>query len=502
MTLLIRNVQILGSERKLPDRFDVFVNGDKIAAIGRFPGKSADEIIEGQEMFLAPGFIDVDTESDHYLSVFSNPSQEDFIKQGVTSIIGGMCGASLAPLLYGSLEALEEWTRIAEVNVDWHTMDEFSKVLEKIPRGVNFATLVGHTTIRQAIIGRKPRDLTKNELKVFVEILNRALEEGGWGLSTGLGYAQSRDVPYAEISALATIVKKVDGVYATHLRSETIALKEAVDETLRLVREVGVKTLISHFMPTYGYEDAYKNVLDRIHNLPNADDVQYSVYPFSTRILKLYTFLPAWAQKENLDVMNMSLQDEWLRSKILKELPAVDPKHFVVAQAPGNEALVGYTLFDLKKMFSLKSFGEALMKLMLTTKLQAIIFYENVNFDLVREALKSRHSLVASNAASFKLNPRRKILKPERATSTFTKFLSMVQNDNLMSIDEAIKKITFEPARKFNLINRGLIKEGYFADLVVFKGDQVNFVVVNGRLAVKNGEFTGVLNGRFLRFKA
>ena len=103
MTLLIRNVQILGSDQKLPDRLDVFVSGEKIAAIGRFPGKKADEIIEGAGCYLSPGFIDIDTESDHYLSLFSHPSQDDFLKQGVTTIVGGLCGASLAPLIYGNL---------------------------------------------------------------------------------------------------------------------------------------------------------------------------------------------------------------------------------------------------------------------------------------------------------------------------------------------------------------------------------------------------------------
>ncbi len=252
MTLLIRNVQILGSDQKLPDKLDVFVSGEKIAAIGRFPGKKADEIVEGQGMYLAPGFIDVDTESDHYLSIFTNPSQDDFLKQGVTTIIGGLCGASLAPLLYGSLDALEEWTRVAQVNVDWHSTEEFLRVLEKFPLGVNFGTLVGHSTLKQAIIGQKPRDLTKNELKVLGNVLERSIKEGSFGFSTGLGYTLGRETPYAEISFLAAIVKRLGGVYATHLRSEGGAIKESIDENFRLARELGVKILISHLMPMQG----------------------------------------------------------------------------------------------------------------------------------------------------------------------------------------------------------------------------------------------------------
>ena len=122
MTLLIRNVQILGGARDFPEPMDVFVSGDKISAIGHFPNKKADEVLDGQGAYLSPGFIDVNTDSDHYLTLFDHPSQDDFLKQGVTTIFGGMCGSSLAPLLYGSLESMRKWGGSEEkVNVNWHT---------------------------------------------------------------------------------------------------------------------------------------------------------------------------------------------------------------------------------------------------------------------------------------------------------------------------------------------------------------------------------------------
>src|SRR3989344_3650682 len=138
MTLLIKNVQILGGSpsQVLPGKIsegkekfsgtkDVFITGDKISAIGDFSNKKADEVIDGQGAYLSPGFIDVNTDSDHYLSLFDYPEQEDFLRQGVTRIIGGMCGSSLAPLLYGSLESVRKWGDVSKANVDWHTMQEF-----------------------------------------------------------------------------------------------------------------------------------------------------------------------------------------------------------------------------------------------------------------------------------------------------------------------------------------------------------------------------------------
>ena len=155
MTLLIKNVQIVGGAGNNANgaTTDVFVSDNKISAIGSFPNKKADMVLDGQGAYLSPGFIDSNTGSDHYLTLFDNPNQEDFIKQGVTTIMGGMCGASLAPLLYGSLEALQKWGDPNRTNVSWHTMGEFLKVMDKHPTSVNFGTLVGHATVRRALVG-------------------------------------------------------------------------------------------------------------------------------------------------------------------------------------------------------------------------------------------------------------------------------------------------------------------------------------------------------------
>ncbi|MFA6354331.1 MAG: amidohydrolase family protein [Candidatus Paceibacterota bacterium] len=499
MTLLVKNVQIIGSDQPLPEKLDLFVSGKKIAAIGHFPNKKADQIIDGQESFLSPGFIDVDTESDHYLSLFTDPEQEDFLKQGITTILGGLCGASLAPLIYGSLESIEEWADTNQVNVDWHSMAEFLAHLGKKPLGVNFTTLVGHSTIRQAIIGKVPRNLTKNELAIFGGILKKSLREGGFGFSTGLGYAQSRETPYSEIKYLAEITAAGKGLYATHLRKTGEDLLESISETIKITKETGVKTIISHFLPVEGEEKQYKEALKIIEELPPEFNFHFNLYPFKKRILKLYTFLPVWAQKDDTKVMSLSLQDEWMRNKIMKDLPEINPEDFVVAQAPGNDSLVGQSLKDVRNLYSLKSNKEALLKLMTTTNLQAIIFYKNIDEQLMKQALKSPRSLIASDAASFKENSKNKILKPDRATSTFTKFLTFVEKDKLMSLEDAIRKITYEPANKIGLKNRGLIRPGFCADLAVFKNQKVSHVVVNGQLIISDGEFIGNKSGEILK---
>ncbi len=217
MTLLIKNVQVVGATRRADTgagdgaapAMDVFVSDNKISAIGNFPNKRADVVLDGKGAYLSAGFIDCNTDSDHYLTLFDNPGQEDFIRQGVTTIMGGMCGASLAPLLYGSLESLQKWGNPDRINVNWHTMAEFLAVMDKRPTAVNFGTLVGHATIRRALVGEALRELTKNELGVFSRTLEAALAEGAFGFSSGLGYVHSRKTPYAELRATCGDRKEV-----------------------------------------------------------------------------------------------------------------------------------------------------------------------------------------------------------------------------------------------------------------------------------------------------
>ncbi|MGC9968913.1 MAG: hypothetical protein ABSC29_04280 [Minisyncoccia bacterium] len=503
MTLLIKDVQILGGARPFPDRMDVFVNDDKISAIGNFPNKKADVVLEGQGAYLSPGFIDVNTDSDHYLTLFDHPGQEDFLKQGVTTIFGGMCGSSLAPLLYGGLESMGKWADPNRVNVNWHTMGELLKVIDRHPLAVNFGTMVGHATIRRAILGEASRDLTKNELNVFARTLRAALQEGGFGLSTGLAYVHAKETPYAELKFLADIAGEFKGVYATHLRNTSTGILQSVEETIKLSKETKIKTLISHFVPVIGSEKEYEAALAAIEALPPEADFHFDIYPSANSLLPIYTFLPPWAQTGGVAVMLANVKDEWLATRIKKEMPRLDEEHFVITQAPGNDFLVGKSLKEVKEIYGVKDGREALVRLMVTMNMRGGVLYRNLASHLTKRAMASKHSFIASNAPSFaEKSLRGKQLKSERTTSTFTEFLAMVEREHLMPLEEAIAKITVGPAKKFNLPLRGIVAEGNIADLTCFKGNESKFTVVNGKVAMQNGECKGVFAGRALRHNA
>jgi N-acyl-D-amino-acid deacylase len=502
MTLLIKNVRVLGATRELPENCDVFVADDKISAIGNFPNKKADATLDGQGAYLSPGFIDVNTDSDHYLTLFDYPSQDDFLRQGVTTIFAGMCGSSLAPLLYGTLESVRKWGGSEDkINVNWHTMAEFLTTIDSHPLGVNFGTLVGHGTIRRALLSDAVRELTKNELSVLSETLRKATSEGGFGLSTNLGSVHAQKSSNAEMKLLAGIVQKTNGVYATHLRKSGPGISESITETIKLAKETGISTLINHFVPIRGSEKEYEQALDLINGLPADMNFHFDIYPLDTLLLPFYTFLPYWIRQGNFEMMLANIREDWLIPKIMKEMEPIDGKRMMIAQAPDNDFLVGKSLAEFQELYGLQDARHALLKLMVTTKMRGVALYENLDRPLLQKALTSPHALIASNAPSFDDRASGAQLKSERTTQTFSRFLELVERDNIMPITDAIRKITLEPARKFGLIGRGEIKEGNFADLACFKGGEVKFTIVNGKVAMKDGQFQGVFSGKALRHR-
>ncbi len=267
MSILIKNVQIVDGTGSEPYNADVFVDKNLISAIGNLKSKEATEVIEGAENYLTPGFVDLASSADHDLSIFLNSPKTKEIKNGVTTILGGHGGVSLAPLIYGSLDLLRPWGDVSRINVDWHSVGEFMQTLTKLQLGVNFGTLVGYQTVREALIHNEKRPLAKDELKVFKKILIDSLDQGALGLSIDGEDNSSR----SEIKELLEIVKNYGAIYSVYLRKGDRAKAE---EALSIAREIGVKTLIC--LPR-GEENAES--VEKV-----GGDALYAPYPFLDNI--------------------------------------------------------------------------------------------------------------------------------------------------------------------------------------------------------------------------
>ncbi|MFA5098938.1 MAG: hypothetical protein WC461_01820 [Candidatus Paceibacterota bacterium] len=482
MTTLIKNVQLIDGSGKPAFKADVLIRNEKISAIGNFPTYKAHDTIEGFGAYLAPGFIDINNNADHYLTLFSNPSQKDYLLEGVTTIIGGQCGASLAPLLYGSLESIKDWADIGKMNIGWHTVKEFLNILNGLKFGVNFGTLAGHRTIRQALAGDSKRDLSGSELKIFNLILNRALKDGAFGFSTGLGYIHAKQTSYNEIKSLVEVVAKNKSLYATHLRNEKRGLLQSVNETISIAKETGARVLISHFRPLSGYGTDYEEAIDLISKNSARADVCFDIYPSDLSAVLVHDILPEWVKEGNTETILKDIETPGFRSKIMRELPRFSIDETIILNAPLNAYLNGKSLKEFSENRDLKP-AEGILELMKITGLRAVISYKNVSLKKTINAIKNDRAIVASN----------------NIPKTFTGLLELAEKGKSLPIETAIYKITGFPAQRLGLKNRGLLKEGFAADLTLFKNAQIREVIVAGKRAVKDGTFQNILAGQILK---
>jgi len=506
MTILIKNILLVDGTNKPAIKTDVLIKRDRIAAIGYFPTYKVDKIIDGMGAYLTPGFIDINTNSDLYLNLFSNPSQKEYLMQGVTTIIGGQSGISLAPLLYGSLDLNKFWADVKKLNVNWHTVKEFVKNIKCKKFGVNFGTLVGYSTVREALIGNEFRDLTQKELDVFDHIVDRAIKEGVFGVSLDLNFPLTSLATYKEIKSIAEIIEKNKSLFSIKLRNasdSTVYLKEikekylsSVEEIVNLSKETGVRTQINNFSCLTGFEKDYKKSLDLISDSLATADICFNLHPYDISVLPIFYFLPVWAQRGNFSEILNNLKSKELVAKIKKDLPLLKADDIKIFQAPQHEYLVGKSLKDfcVNRELSVK---DGLLELMQMTKLRAELTYKNLSLKTLKVALQHERSIVSSSFSGFFMRHPSNVISQYR--QTFDKLFELVFKEKVIPLELAIKKITGMPAKQLGIKDRGIIKVGNFADLVILRESSgIEVVIVNGKVVIENNEFKNNLSGEIL----
>ncbi|MEK9194526.1 MAG: amidohydrolase family protein [Patescibacteria group bacterium] len=495
MPVLVKNGLVYDGRESPPQKQDILISGERIARLGNFSKNEAREIIDATGCIVTPGFVDINTNSDHHLSLFSEPYQEDFLRQGITTIIGGNCGFSLAPLLNGSLESINKWGDLTFLNINWQTVKEFLNVLEKKGLGVNFGTLIGHATMRGAITQKTHRDLTNKELESLKRIIIDSLEGGAFGLSFGLGYENSKNIPYKELEFLAGAMSKTNKVLAIHLRDAQSNFPEALEEVLRLSRGMTVNLEISHLEPRLGFSEEYLRAKINIEKESATSRINFDVYPFTELALPISNFLPPWLRFTSLDDADSQIRLPYLKERLLSYFLKFKPGDLLIGQTPKNlKFLEGKTLEEFSGSHDMK-WPESFLKLMQLTHLKTIIFYKDIDENVLKEFLSSSSAIISSNGASLPLN----FFKHPRNCETFPKFLSWVSKENILPIERAVAKITSIPAKKYGIKKRGLIKEGYYADIVVLRDNRPKEVILNGKFVLKDGIPQKILAGSILK---
>jgi N-acyl-D-amino-acid deacylase len=518
-SVLIKNGTIIDGTGSKPYRADLAISNDKIVAIGDLQDATASEIIDAKGQFLSPGFVDIQNHSDAYWTIFDNPRLDSLVAQGVTTAVVGNCGASLAPLISrDALLAIQKWHNLEGVNLNWSTFEEYISELSKKSFGVNIASLVGYATLRRGLIKDETRVLDETEIEQLSKILEKSIDAGAFGMSSGLAYSHESTIAENELLALAKVLKNKNAMLAVHLRSEANEIVEGLGEALNLLYKSGVNLKISH-LKVRGKSN-WHLLHSVLHLLEEAyhkkGNVLFDVYPYDFVWQVLYTYLPKWAYEGGRKVMAHNLKQPELRSKILAYLRSrdVDYSNIYIASTSMPLNVIGKSLGEIAKRHGISS-EEALLTVVENGGSEILVFDKNLDQKQVEELLIHPLSMIATDGAGFPVETSDRLVHP-RCFGSMPKFLEIVTKSSKIPIEKAIQKITSIPAQKIGFEKRGFLKIDDYADIVIFnseigsKADYINpyrlphgisYVFVNGSKALEKGKLTSELNGMILRKK-
>lgn len=519
--IIIRNGKIIDGTGKPMFSADVAIRENEIAEIGDLNNELADIEIDARGKYVTPGFIDVNNHSDTYWRIFLTPSLESLLLQGITTIIGGNCGSSLAPLAnHDMIQSIQKWSDTSKINLNWLRMGEFLEEMGRKKLPVNFGTLVGHSTLRRGLVGDEVRNLEPGELRSLKKMLEQALKEGAMGLSSGLVYMHAKLATKEEIEEVARIVQKYGGVYATHIRDESLELIKSVKEALRIAEKTGVKLQISH-LKVMGEKNWHlmDKALELIGSARKAGlDVSFDVYPYATTGSVLYTLLPDWVARGGKKIMVNRLKNPETKAKVIAEMKKTgfDYSKISIAISPMDKTLTKKKIAEIAEAQG-KSAEETIVDLLVVSNGRVIVSMDVLSEDNVGKAIKNPFSIISSNGSGYDTDHENssEAVHP-RNFGSFPRVLSKyVRGGKLISWEDAISKMSGKPAEKFGIKKRGTIAVRNYADIVILNPDTVqdmatnsnpyqyphgiDFVIVNGRVIVEDGKYNGSRYGEVIR---
>ncbi|MDO8565984.1 MAG: D-aminoacylase [Candidatus Moranbacteria bacterium] len=508
--ILIKNGTIIDGSGRPMYRADIAIRGDSIVTIDDLTEAKAERVIDATGQYVAPGFIDVNNHSDTYWQLLAHPELESLLYQGVTTIIGGNSGSSLAPLSDAKIiRSIQKWTDVEKINFNWLSMKDFLREIDRRRPAVNFATFVGHGTIRRGAMKDKTRVITPEEIQVMQRMLETALGEGAIGLSTGLLYTHARGAGARELLALVRTAVSQGGIYATYVRDEGQGLVKSVEEAITVARDAGASLHISH-LKAVGENNWH--LMDEAFNLIETAalsglDVSFDVYPYTTTGSVLYTLLPEWVTQEGRKMMLARLKDPSVRSTIERDMrqKEIDYSQILVSSSALSKMLSRRKISEIAASQG-KSPEETILDFLIASNGQAIVSLEALSEKNVLKAIQHPFSIISSNGAGYDVaHAKTGELVHPRNFGTFPKvFSEYVRKQKALSWEEAVHKMSGKPAVKFQLEKRGFLQEEYFADIVVFQPETItdratmedpyqyatgiSSVIINGFLVMEEGK--------------
>jgi N-acyl-D-amino-acid deacylase len=514
--IIIKNGTIVDGTGAPAKKKDISIIGDRISDTGHIEGKVS-RVIDAEALVIAPGFIDIHSHTDVGLLV--NSLAESKIRQGITTEIGGNCGDSVAPLGGKQFGRLLEWGKENNIEVKWKTVNEFLNTLEENGIAVNYGTFVGHGTIRSNVIGMDNRTPSRSELLKMKNELSQSMLDGAFGLSTGLSYSPGCFAPKEEILELCKILKKYNGIYATHMRSEGKRLLSSIDEALNIGKKTGIAIQISHLKATRKeYWWKMDRALRKIENgRRDGIDILFDCYPYAASNTSLLSFFPKWVNTGGRERSLSLLKKDENRKRVKNEL-RINWENMLLSSINSEkyQNFEGKTILEGANELKQSPLNFA-CDLLINTKGRVGVTHFCMSQENVDKVVTHPLSMVATDS-SLKA-PYGKLSKGKphpRSYGTFPRVIrDYVRERELLSLAYAVRKMTGIPALRLGLSDRGVIKKGAFADIVIFNLEKIEdratyanphqypsgieYVMVNGQIVIEKGKHTGALPGKVLR---
>jgi N-acyl-D-amino-acid deacylase len=527
--VIIRNGTVYDGTGTEPRQADVAIRGDRIAGVGpAVAGAKANTVIDAKGLAVAPGFINMLSWSTE--SLIQDGRSQSEIRQGVTTEIMGE-GESMGPVNDRVREhQLREQTDI-KYDITWNTLAEYLQYLEKRGVSCNVASFVGATTIREYVIGFEDKQPTPEQLDEMRELVRREMEAGALGIGTSLIYPPAFYARSEELIELCKVAAKYQGKYISHMRSEGNQLFEALDELLRIAREANIPAEVYHIKAAgkrnWPKED---ELLARIERAQKEGlNIRANMYTYTAAGTGLDACLPPWTEDGGYPALFKRLRDPTTREKIKAEVQVDSYKWenlYLAAGSPEKILLVGFkseklkpltgkTLAEVSKMRGKDPIDTAMDLIAEDESRIGTVYYLMSEENVKKELRKAWISFGSDEASQAPASPFTKSNPHPRAYGNFARVLGKyVRDEKVLSMTDAIHRLSGLPATNLGLDHRGFLKEGMFADVVVFdpttitdhatyeKPHQyatgVKHVFVNGVQVIKDGEHTGAKPGRAL----
>ncbi len=537
LDLLISNGTIIDGTGKERYIGDIGIKDGYICKIGSKIDDKAKEYIDAEGKVVSPGFIDAHGHSD--FTLFINNKGESKIRQGITTEVVGNCGFTAAPVREEHFDDLLQYLANTTVlsdeqkkNWKWKSQKEFIDSFSKEGLSFNIVPLVGHGTIRVAVMGFEKREPTKEELNEMLSLLKYEMENGLFGLSTGLEYEPGSYSKTDELIEMCKIVKEYDGVYTTHMKNEGRDLLNCLEEAIEIGKKSGVSVEISHLKAQYkanwGKVNQALDMIDEAYK--NGINIGFDVYPYTAFGSGLIDLIPPWAKASGANKMVEILKNDTLRSKVIEDMKKDSEEwenpmlakdwdksiKIAMLKTEKNRKYEGCNIYEIAKDMKCSSY-EAVIRLLIEEE-AAIksIYFAMCEEDLETVMKHPRAKFCTDGRAVATYGELGRGSVHPRYYGTYPRILGhYVRDKNIMSLEEAIKKSTMLPAKKFKLNKRGKLEEGYYADITIFDPDKVidkatfdephqypegiEYVIVNGNVVIAKGEHTEKLPGKVLK---